>query len=163
MLCQCVIVVKKNWARVDTGALCDCFPLGSLEGFAIETLNSKEEGSGFFQVTHLAVCLTLNLPGCCFPYRQPHLSAAVSQSYCLTGNLLSLCPTVRAPLGSVSCSSVLLLMNQKVQKDSVFLHLHTLLCLFVEGRIRRWQQTNVIWKETMYSDFRNPSSGPWRQ
>lgn len=44
------------------------FPLGSLEGFAIETFNSKEEGSGFFQVTHLAVCLTLNLPGC-FPYR----------------------------------------------------------------------------------------------
>lgn len=87
---------------MDTGALCDCFPLGSLEGFSIETFNSKEEGSGFFQVTHLAVCLTLNLPGCCFPSRLPHLSAAVSQSYCLTGNLLSLCPTVRAPFGSVS-------------------------------------------------------------
>lgn len=33
---------------MDTGALCDRFPLGSLEGFAIETFNSKEEGSGFF-------------------------------------------------------------------------------------------------------------------
>lgn len=130
---MCYCCEKKTWARVDTGALCDRFPLGSLEGFAIETFNSKEEGSGFFQVTHLAVCLTLNLPRCCFPYRQPHLSAAVSQSYCLTGNLLTLCPTVRAPPGSVSCSSVLLLRNQKVQKDPFFIFTRSSVSLWRDG------------------------------
>lgn len=160
MLCQCVIVgKKKNWAKVDTGALCDCFPLGCLEGFGIETFNSKEEGSGFFQVTHLAVCLTLNLPGCCFPYRLPHLSAAVSHSYCLTGNLLSLCPT--DPLGSVSMLFSALVKKSKGAKG-LCLSSSSHAPLFVEREIRRWQQTNVIWKETMCSDFRNPSLGPWR-
>lgn len=146
-MCYCC---EQNWARVDTGALCDRFPLGSLEGFAIETFNSKEEGSGFFQVTHLAVCLTLNLPRCCFPYRQPHLSAAVSQSYCLTGSLLTLCPTVRAPPGSVSCSSVLLLRNQKCKMTlSSSSHAPLSLCGGTEQKVATDQchlkGDNVLW------------------
>lgn len=47
---------------MDTGALYDYFPLGSLEGFVIETLNAKEEGSGFFPGDPLSVVLDSQLP-----------------------------------------------------------------------------------------------------
>lgn len=65
MLCQFVIVVNKL-SQCGYRALYDYFPLGSLKGFVIETFNSKEEGGGFFQVTHLVLLLLLNFPSCCY-------------------------------------------------------------------------------------------------
>lgn len=103
--CCCCGQIEPTWS---VSVLCICSCPGPLEGFVNKLLNSKEEGGGFFQVTQLMLCLVLNFPSCCFSLVY---NLTVRDSLCLLTENLSLCPTVRVPIGLDS-----MLMNYHAKK-----------------------------------------------